>query len=158
MKHPVRTLRELFVSALRVPEISVEVGGLPEPLTVLEHPPSDGWVSDELLPAAYVFVRSERVEKSAMRGLRQRYFLVDVIIQGAGGDDTAVDQVDDAYYAIERAVVANQALVDFAGPPEVQGSEITTSRGEVVFASRRVSFEITLFAERDDPAVVSSGN
>ncbi|MBR9840211.1 MAG: hypothetical protein GYB50_20310 [Rhodobacteraceae bacterium] len=150
--HPLRALRRASVDLLSSAGLTVIVGRETREVSVLEHPPLDAAVPPELLPAIYCYGRSERIEPDSMRTDR-RQVLLDFVLQAEGGEQTALDQVDDMHLALEREIAASGNLSGLVMLIRPVGSEVSVQRGEVVFAARRVTFEATLILSRHDPSV-----
>ena len=150
--HPLKALRRASVDLLSTVGLSVIVGGETQDVAILEHPPTDAAVPEELLPAIYCYCRSERIEPDSMRTDR-RQVLIDFVLQAKGTEHTALDQVDDMHLYLERAIAASDKLGGLVMMIRPAGSEVNVQRGEVVFAARRVSFEATLILPRHDPSV-----
>ncbi|WP_353472327.1 hypothetical protein PVT71_13625 [Salipiger sp. H15] len=150
--HPLKALRIASAEILSTAGLSVIVGGETREVTVLEHPPADAAVPEELLPAIYCYCRSERIEPDSMR-TDKRQVLIDFVLQAQGFEQTALDQVDDMHLEVERALAASGNLGGLVMMIRPVGSEVNVQRGEVVFAARRVSYEATLILPRHDPSV-----
>lgn len=150
--HPNKAARKGIVSVLRTVPIFTKVSGVLTAATIVEHPPMSGWISEAALPGIYVFVRSERIDVNSLDS-DARTLLIDIVLQGKGQRDDVIDQVDDLQLAVERTLMAEQALGGLFMDFRPVGSEVYTNQGEVVFAARRVSFEALLMTARLDPTV-----
>lgn len=150
--HPLKALRRASVDLLSSAGLSVIVGAETRAVAVLEHPPADAAVPEELLPAIYCYCRSERIDPDSMRTDR-RQVLIDFVLQAEGGEQTALDQVDDMHLDVERLLAGSGNLGGLVMTIRPAGSEVNVQRGEVVFAARRVSFEAVLILPRHDPSV-----
>lgn len=150
--HPLKALRRASVDLLSEAGLSVIVGGNTREVAVLEQPPMGGAVPDDILPALYCYVRSERIDSDSTRTDR-RTVLLDFVLQASGTDQDALDQIDDIQLALEREIAASGRLGGLVMMIRPVGSEVRVERGEVVFAARRVTFEAVLLASRADPDV-----
>ena len=120
--HPLKALRRASVDLLSEAGLSVIVGGNTREVAVLEQPPMGGAVPDDILPALYCYVRSERIDSDSTRTDR-RTVLLDFVLQASGTDQDALDQIDDIQLALEREIARRTAA-------EVQVLELTKAAEE----------------------------
>lgn len=149
--HPNKAARKRIFAILRAADIRIPVAGILTRVTVVEHPPINGWIAEDALPGVYCFARSERITPNTLDS-DERTLLIDIVLQGKGQRDTVIDQVDDMQLAIERALMENPSCEGLFYDFRPVGSEVYTNQGEVVFAARRVSFEARLILSRIDPS------
>ena len=150
--HPNKAARKRIVAILRATDIRVSVAGALTDATVVEHPPLNGWISEDSLPGVYCFARSEQITPDTMVS-DERKLLIDIVLQGKGQRDAVIDQVDDMQLAVELALMADPSCGGLFYDFRPVGSEVYTNQGEVVFAARRISFEAQLNVLRTDPSV-----
>ncbi|MEP2782326.1 MAG: hypothetical protein ABJO67_03430 [Pseudoruegeria sp.] len=146
--HPLKAVRKAIVALLSDSVIVVDGATV----GVLDSPPEQGQVPEESLPALYCFARSEHVSIGTHTS-DERGVLVDIVIQAKGFRVNVVDQVDDIHLELERRIAASGRLSGLVASIAPQGSEIHIDRGEVIFAARRVTFEVKMFTSRMDPSV-----
>ena len=133
--------------------ISIDIAGIPTAVTVEKNPPSGGWLPDDALPGVYLFMRREVIEPEARR-VDLRTITANVILQARGGRLDVVDQVDDMQEAIEVLIASDPTLGGKVRQIRLTDSEIQLERGAVVFAARRLTFEIKASVERSAPTIV----
>lgn len=150
--HPLEYIRKAAVAALEAGSIEVEIAGAAKPVGVYAQPPRGGEIPDKHLPGIYCFCRSEQVERASLDRLK-RTVLLDLVIETKGTREEPLDQVDAIYLQIERAFAAQTAPQDARLRFMLRGSEISVVRGEVVFAARRVTYEVTFRGSAEDPDV-----
>lgn len=147
-----KKLRHAITDTLDAAALSIAVAGVPQAVTVLRAPPSGGWVSDAQLPAVYLYVRRETISPQA-RGIDDRSFQVDMILQAKGSGDDVLDQLDDLQLALEIAIAGSGNLGGLVTEIRPQESEIHIERGSVVFGARRLSFAARVGVTRRDPTL-----
>jgi hypothetical protein len=148
--HPSKAIRKSVLATLA--GAGMVVGDENTPVSVLQYAPAGGWPSDDKLPAAYVQIRSEKIEAETLDTDRRSY-LVDVILQAKGSHEQAQDHVDDMALATELVVSASNDLGGLVMGISPVGSEVHSERGEAVFSARRLTFETSLHTSKGDPSV-----
>ncbi|MAY85577.1 MAG: hypothetical protein CML02_02465 [Pseudooceanicola sp.] len=152
--HPLKALRKRANAVLAAAAIEIDVGGVPTLVTIASHPPTGGRFPQELLPAAFCYIRSETIQPDTTTS-DDRSALLDVVVQAWGPHEDALDQVDDMHLAVELAIAADPTLAGLTYRLRPVGSEIYVDQGEIVFAGRRISFEGRMMVNRANPAVTS---
>lgn len=150
--HAIEAARLATAGALTDAAIEISEFGTPVAVTVLDHPPSSGLLEDGSIPGLYVYVRSERVEFFDMERDR-RVYVIDVMAQVADSHDAYMASMDDLHLQAETAILGHAALRALAFDVRPTGADTRTERGEVMFAARRISFEVEIFTPRNDPRI-----
>ena len=150
--HYLKAVRRAVTAALTDAAIEIPVGSAPRAVTILTNPPAPGYAPQESLPAIFVYCRSDQVAPDAMTTLRSAV-LVDVVLQSYGNDDEALDHVDDMHLAAHLAIMADRRLGGVAVNTMPRGSDTHSDSGEVRFAIRRATFEVTVATPLADPTV-----
>lgn len=150
--HPLKAIRHACVDVLRDAAISVTVQGAPKAVTIADHPPLSGLIDESKLPGIYCYVRSEKIT-AATRQTDDREMQIDFVLQGADYADDVLDQVDDMHLALEQAVTASGNLGALVYRLQPIGSDGIVERGEISFASRRVTYVAMRDVLRRDPTV-----
>ena len=157
-QHPIKAIRLAVVESLRDAAISIDVKGVPKAVTVLDFPPENGLVDESKLPGIFCFTRSERIEASANSagGVEDtRDYLIDVVLQCGDYAANISDQVDDLHLALEDAISASDRFTGLVHRIRPTGSETLVERGEISFASRRVTYLASRNVNRRDPAITT---
>lgn len=152
--HPLRRLRLAAFAAVSDAAPTVQIDGSPAPVALLDHPPEGALMPEGSRPGAYVYLRDERVEPASQRTNEHRS-VIDWVCQVEGFAATYMDQLDELCLAVQLAMIADRTLGGAALDLRYSGSQIVTERGEVVFASRRLSFPAVQHTLIQDPRVLA---
>lgn len=147
-----KAVRHAVNDLLQTPVITISVAGTPTSVTLKKSPPSGGWVNDGDLPAVFSYMRSETIEAFTFKA-DDRKPRLDLVLQAKGGSDDVLDQIDDLQLEIEKRIAASGNLGGLVRSIRPIGSEVHTDRGEVIFAARRVTFEINVSVPRQVPVL-----
>lgn len=150
--HPLEYIRKTATGALKAGSITVDVAGAPKPVGIYDQPPRGGEIPEKHLPGIYCFCRSEQVERASLDRLK-RTVLLDFVIEARGTGEEPLDQLDDITLQLERVMAGLATPADKRLRFLLSGSEINVVRGEVVFAARRVTYEVIYRGSSGDPDV-----
>lgn len=145
-----KEVRHRFRDLIADAALSIEVGGVPTPVTVLQQPPK-GWVVPEAkLPALYVFNSGERVSPADMTTV-DRALQLDVVLMAQDHGDPQ-DQLDDLQLAIEKLVLASGGLSGACYDIPLEGSAIGQDQGRILFGVRTLTFRPVSNVTVNDPS------
>lgn len=147
-----KAIRHAVNDLLATPVIEIAVAGVPTEVTLKKSPPAGGWVNDTDLPAVFSYMRSETIEAFTFKA-DDRKLRLDLVLQAKGTGDDVLDQIDDLQLEIEKRIAASGNLGGLVRSIRPLSSEVHTDRGEVIFAARRVTFEINVSVPRQAPVL-----
>lgn len=145
-----KELRHRLKAALSAASITVDAGAGAVAVSVLDVPPA-GWVlSDDRLPALYVFTSGELLSYESLSEV-ERSPALDVVLLARGGGDPC-DQLDDMQLAVERIVIAGDGF-GIARTARLTSVEVPQNSGAPMLGARLMRYVFTYGVTPGDPSL-----
>mgnify|MGYP005988791437 CR=1 FL=1 len=151
--HPIKFIRKRLVQVLKGAEITVGINGRDVCLKVFDQPPSGGEIPERNLPGLFCFAQDERRRKMDLDTI-ERVVVFDLLVEAKSYGEEPLDTVDDIYLQVESALVSFKPRPDEQLKISVLGSKINVAQGEVKFAARRISCEVTFRHSAEQVAIL----
>lgn len=149
--HYLKAVRSEINSRLNSSNIRVDVGGIDTPVLILEGPPSGSSIDERDLPAIFVFISSEKVEKSTNRSdTRTARFSVNIY---ARDEDNPIDQLDDIQSQVEISLFELSTLAGRWYDLSYEEMSSVLDQGRVVFSSRTLRYRCVASVTSNNPNI-----
>jgi hypothetical protein len=145
-----KEIRHRFKAALTGAGITVDLGSGPVAVNMLKTPPAGWVVSDDKLPALYVFASGEALSHDDLSEVARSLFLDVALMASSSGDP--MDALDDMQLAVEKTMISAGGF-DLARSNRLMSVEIAQNQGALMIGSRVMKFEVEFGAEPDDPSL-----
>lgn len=145
-----KEIRHRFKAALNDAVLEVDAGAGAVAVTVLDIPPAGWVVSEDKLPALYVFASGESLSHDALSEVTRQLFL-DVVLMARGGGDP-MDQLDDMQLAVEQTLITAGGF-GLARSVRLMSVEIAQNQGALMIGTRLMKYEITYGVTPGDPSL-----